>query len=241
MSVGLPAEKPQAEIYRPDLVRLPPLTPGRRFFRWLMKWVCRILVVLLLRWEVKGLENFPVKGPALITLNHLGDTDGVLALAFFPKSVEGIAKIELYNFPVLGSIMQAYGAIWVHRGTPDRKAIRVALQALEEGRLLAIAPEGRESLTGSLEEGTGGAAFLALKTNAPVVPLAFTGTENKRVFGNLKRFRRTRVSMTIGPAFRLEQLPNHREAIRAGTQRIMTALAAQLPPEYRGVYHKDVV
>jgi 1-acyl-sn-glycerol-3-phosphate acyltransferase len=160
----------------------------------------------------------------------------LLGLAFFPTPVDALAKMELYDFPLLGGLMHAYGVIWVHRGHPDRRAIRAALQSLAEGRLVGIAPEGRESLSGGLEEGTEGAAYIALKANVPIVPVTFTGTMNNRIYPNLKRLRRTEVSLTVGPIFRLEKLPDRRASIRLGTQKIMERLASQLPPEYRGIY-----
>ncbi len=107
---------------------------------------------------------------------------------------------------------------------------------MKEGRLIAIAPEGRESLTGSLEGGTGGAAYLALKMDVPLIPVTFTGTENKRIYTNLKHFRRTDITLTIGTAFNLKQMPDWREAVTEGTDLIMRKLAQQLPPAYRGIY-----
>jgi 1-acyl-sn-glycerol-3-phosphate acyltransferase len=150
-----------------------------------------------------------------------------------------MGKVELYDLAVVGWLMDAYGVIWVHRGQPDRRALRAALEGLQEGRIISLAPEGRESLTGSLEEGSGGAAYLALKSGAPIVPVTFTGTENARVYGNMKRLRRTPVTITVGPRFTLQDLPDRKEAIRLGTEQIMQTLAAQLPPEYRGIYSHD--
>jgi 1-acyl-sn-glycerol-3-phosphate acyltransferase len=102
--------------------------------------------------------------------------------------------------------------------------------------MIAIAPEGRESLSGALEEGTGGAAYLALKSGAPILPITFTGTENARIYGNLKRLHRSQVTLTVGALFRLDEYPDRRQAVELGTQKIMRTLAAQLPPEYRGIY-----
>lgn len=194
------------------------------------------MVALCTRLEVRGMENFPPRGPALIVFNHLGDADVVLGVAVLPKQVEALSKAELRDYPVLGWILEAYGVIWVHRGLPDRKALKMALKGLQEGRILAIAPEGRESLTGSLEEGTGGAAYLALKSGVPILPITVTGTENVRIYQNLRHFRRSNISLTIGILFHLESMPDRQEAVRQGTQTIMYKLAQQLPPEYRGVY-----
>ena len=232
--------KPHKQVFRPEITRLPPLTPWRTFWRLLWRWTSKILVWLFARSEVEGLENFPRKGPALLVVNHLGDADVPLALAYFPTQIDGLAKAELYDFPVLGWLMEAYGVIWVHRGRPDRRALRAALKGLAQGRIVGIAPEGRESLTGALEEATHGAAFLAIKSGAPLLPVTFTGTENRRVYANLKRLRRTRLTLTVGPLFHLEMDgDDHKGAIENGTLKIMNTLAAQLPPQYRGVYQTD--
>lgn len=228
--------KPRAEVYRSELTKFPTLTRRRQVARWLIRGVCRLAVKLCSRYKVYGIENFPKRGPALIVVNHLGDADVVIGMGIFPVTADGLTKMELYDIPLLGKILDAYGAIWVHRGSPDRHALRNAILMLEQGRILGLAPEGRESLTGALEEGTGGAAYLALKARAPLYPVTFTGTENWRIYGNLKRLRRTDITITVGSPFWLEELSNRREAIRRGTDLIMMKLAQQLPEEYRGIY-----
>ena len=175
-------------------------------------------------------------GPALIVSNHLGDADLIVGFAFTPAIVEPFAKIELYEMPILGFILDAYGVIWVHRGQPDRKALRVVRDALDEERMVGMAPEGRESLTGSLEKGTDGAAYIALMNDVSIIPITFTGTENKRIFSNMKRLKKTDITVTIGQSFRLEKCDDRRSAIQQGTKKIMNTLAEQLPADYRGYY-----
>lgn len=238
VSEGQP--KPRTQNLRPHLTRLPEITLGRRLFRGFLRLLAKLLVHLLLRIEVHGLERFPSEGPALVVTNHLGDADVVVGLALFPRPVEALAKVELFDFPLLGWIMERYGVIWIHRGQPDRRAIRAALTCFEQGRLVGIAPEGRESLTGALEEGVDGAAFLALKGGVPIVPVTLTGTENHRIITNLKRLRCTPVTLTVGVPFTLEQGTPFRDAVRQGTETIMLSLAQQLPPVYRGVYAREV-
>jgi 1-acyl-sn-glycerol-3-phosphate acyltransferase len=228
--------KPVAEQVRPEITRLPQLTAGRRLVRRAWQVILRFLAWLLTDTQVSGLENIPAQGAALLVSNHLGDADLALGIAFAPRLPEVLSKAELYDFPVLGWLMEAYGVIWVHRGQPDRRALRAALQGLAEGRLVTLAPEGRESVSGALEEGTNGAAYLALKADVPLVPITFTSTENRRLYGNIKRLHRTPITVTIGRPFRLEQDGNWRVAIEHGTQTIMRTLASQLPPEYRGAY-----
>jgi 1-acyl-sn-glycerol-3-phosphate acyltransferase len=233
---SMPEPKPRSQLIHTGISRVPRLTIWRRVFRRLTVALVRLVVWLFTRARVYGFEHIPRQGPALIVSNHLGDADLVVGMALSPLEVDALSKAELYDYPVLGKLMDAYGVIWVHRGQPDRHALRAALEALHLGRWVAIAPEGRESLTGALEQGTEGAAYLALKAGVPVLPLTFTGTENARIYGNLKRLRRTDVTMTVGAPFWLDGLPDRKRVIELGTQKIMRALAAQLPPEYRGMY-----
>lgn len=229
--------KPVSEIWRPDLIVLPPLTFARRAFRLFFRLSMKALSSTLMRVTKKGLENFPKKGPAILVYNHSGDVDLVVLAATIPQSVEALAKIENRDDHwLVGPLYRSYGFIWVHRGRPDRRALRVMLEVLEKGRILVLAPEGRQSLTGGLEEGTEGAAFIALKSGAPVYPIAMTGTNNVNVYGNLKKWKRPKVTITIGKPFYVKEQTDHRDSLPAGTRLIMESLARLLPPERRGVY-----
>ena len=233
--------KPVSDVWRPDLVALPKLTPARRAFRIFLRAVTRLLTFFLLRADVSGLENFPRRGPAIIVFNHLGDADAVLMMATLPfeSPAEGIGKIELNEHWLVGPVFRAYGIIWVHRGQPDRKAIRAALDGLAEGRLVTLAPEGRQSLIGGLEEGNAGAAFLALKSGAPVVPVAMTGTENNHVYDHLKHWRRAPVTLRVGEPFLLPVHADRQKTLQEGTGLIMQRLAGLLPEAYRGQYRSN--
>lgn len=228
--------KPKSQIYRAEITRLPELTTWRRFFRRLVKLLAQILTRFFLKISITGQENFPSSGSTLIVANHLGDADVVVGLALSPRPLELVMKSEIYSFPFLGWIFEQYGVIWIHRGRPDRKALRTAIQALEQERMVCIAPEGRESLTGSLEKGTRGAAYLAYQSQAPILPITYTNTENWRIINNLKHFKKTDITITIGRTFNLEIDGNQRNALNSGTQEIMRRLASQLPKQYRGVY-----
>lgn len=236
-AIGDIAPKPRSKIIGSDITSLPKLTPGRRLFRKVVQVVCRFLAWLFLDIKFIGLENIPDEGSALIVSNHLGDVDAILGWAYTPRiDAEVLIKSELHDFFLLGWLMDQYGVIWIHRGQPDRRAIRAALQGLEQGRCLGIAPEGRESLSGSLEEGTQGAAYLAIKAKVGIVPITFTGTENAVIYNNIKRFRRSKVTINIGSIFHLASDRDRKAALEDGTRKIMTTLARQLPPRYRGVY-----
>jgi 1-acyl-sn-glycerol-3-phosphate acyltransferase len=125
----------------------------------------------------------------------------------------------------------------VHRGRPDRRAIRAALDGLAEGRMVGIAPEGRQSVIHGLEEGNEGAAFLAMKSGVPILPIAMTGTENENIYGR-KWWRRARVTLSVGKPFQLQGHADRQEMMREGTRQIMESLASLLPETYQGRYRE---
>lgn len=227
--------KPVTEVWKPELVRLPKLTRTRLAFRKFAHGLVKFVAKVCLRVNSEGMENIPTDRPLLIVINHLGDADVPALISSLPFTPDALGKIELYDLPILGKLMDWYGIIWLHRGRPDKRALRAALDGLAEGRIIVIAPEGRYSLTGALEEGSGGAAFIAYKSGAPILPIAITGTENENVYGHLKKFRRTQVRVRVGKSFSLSDQPSARkEALEEGTSRIMAALADLLPEKYRG-------
>jgi 1-acyl-sn-glycerol-3-phosphate acyltransferase len=228
--------KPVTEFWRPDWVALPRLTLARRLFRHFAKFLLWLITLFTMKARVSGMENFPEKGPALVLINHLGDADAVLLGASIPYPIDALGKIELHEHPVVGGIFRAYGVIWIHRGRPDRKALHAALAGLAEGRVIAMAPEGRESVTGALEDGHQGAAFIALKSGAPVVPIVMTGTENSNIYGHIKRFKRAAVTLTVGKPFVLQEATDRHTRLQEGTRQIMQTLAGLLPESYRGHY-----
>lgn len=229
--------KPVTEVWRSELTRLPKLSPARKAFRVFAHGLIKLVCKVCLKISVEGMENFPKHGPALMVINHLGDSDLPALISVLKATPDALGKIELYDLPILGKLMDYYGIIWLHRGRPDKRALRAALDGLAEGRIIGIAPEGRQSVTGALEEGTGGAAFLAYKSGAPILPIGLVGTANEKVYGHLKKFQRAPVHIKVGRMFRLnEQISEKKDAVPEGTRLIMQSLADLLPQEYRGEY-----
>jgi 1-acyl-sn-glycerol-3-phosphate acyltransferase len=189
----------------------------------------------MLRLTVVGVENVPRTGALLVTMNHLGGADPVLVVAFTPRPLVAVGKAEILRWPVIGLAVRAYGMLPVRRGEPDRATLKRMLAVLAEGRALLIAPEGRESLTGRLEAGKSGPAFLAMQSQATVLPVAITGTAWKQLLPAWRRGRRPCVTLTFGAPYTLAQGLTRPQAV----DEIMRRLAALLPPEYRGVYAVD--
>ena len=199
----------------------------------------KLVVLVTMRATITGMENFPKRGPALVVINHLGDADVVLLGASIPFMIEAMGKIELNDHWFVGPTFRSYGIIWVHRGRPDRKALRAALDGLAEGRMVTLAPEGKQSVSGGLEDGNEGAAFLALKSGAPIIPIAMTGTENENIYGHMKRWRRAPVTLSVGRPLVLREQADRQEMLREGTRQIMESLANLLPESYRGNYRSN--
>jgi 1-acyl-sn-glycerol-3-phosphate acyltransferase len=229
--------KPVTDVWKPELVRLPKLTTSRKLFRIFGHGLVKLVAKVCLNITLEGAENFPKEGPLLIVINHIGDADAVAVVSQLPNPPDALGKIELYDVPIIGNMMHWYGMIWLHRGRPDIKALRSAIDGLAEKRIIIIAPEGRYSLTGGLEEGSGGAAYLAYKSGSPVLPIVVTDTENENVYEHLKKFKRAKVKVTVGKMLKVnDQFETRQEAIQQGTKQIMEALANLLPEKYRGEY-----
>jgi len=151
--------------------------------------------------------------------------------------VTGFVKAEHLEHPFFGPLLfSLWGGIPVRRGEADMTAFRQALAALEEGQILAVAPEGTRSGDGRLQPGRPGTAFLALRSGAPVLPIIHHGGE--LFWSNLSRLRRTDFHIVVGQPFYLDAggVKVNRQVRRQMTDEIMYQMAALLPPAYRGVY-----
>ena len=205
------------------------------------KRIVTVLFNLLTRWEVEGKENLPPGGPLLMVFNHLAWWDAPLGMAAVPFEVTGIALKDLQRIPITGQLLSLANVIWVDRGRYDRETLRQALAVLEEGGILAIAPEGRMSVTGALERGKPGSVFIAREADVPILPIGLTGTE--KVLSEWRRFRRPHLRVIIGKVFRLpegRQYGSRKEERQADADYILERIAELLPSEYRGVYADSV-
>jgi 1-acyl-sn-glycerol-3-phosphate acyltransferase len=204
--------------------------------RKLLNALLRLLYFILIKLEVTGQENVPPAGPLILMINHIDGMDPFIVVGVFPRPVTPMAKIEVFDIPMIGTLAEAYGAFPIRRGQVDKQAVQQALKVLAEGGVLLIAPEGTRSPTYSLQQGKEGMAFLAARSGAALIPVGISGTQQATRYW--RRLRRVPVRITIGRPFRLEagETPLRRPLLRAMTDAAMYQLAATLPPAYRGVY-----
>lgn len=132
--------------------------------------------------RIQGLEHVPTSGPVLVASNHLHNADPILLAVAFPRPLYFMAKRELFANRLLGGVLRFAGAFPVDRGKADRQAIRNAETFLAHGEAVAMFPEGTRSVARKLGPGQPGAGLILIRSKAPLLPVAITGTE--RLPGN---------------------------------------------------------
>ena len=157
-----------------------------------------------------------------------------------PRRLVFMAKHEMFQWPILGLVARLGGAFPVRRSEADLGALRKATQVLRNGEALVMFPEGTRSRDARLHEAHPGTALLALRSEAPVLPVAITGTEKVVIIRlplDLIRLRRPRVHVVVGQPFFLPPVERiTTEEVERCTGIIMARIAALLPPSYRGQY-----
>jgi len=203
-----------------------------------LRSIVRFFMRIITDIEIHDIEKLP-EGNCIAAGNHLGRLDTAVLLCIIDREDIIMPVAEKYkNHPLFGAIGRAVNAIWLNRFEADYSALREILARMRKGGLLVIAPEGTRSKTEALQEGKMGVAFLASKSEYPVLPVAVTGTEDRRIMENLKRFRRSKIIVRAGDPFYV-QIPRGKgreEAMRQVTDEIMCRIGALLPENYRGVY-----
>jgi 1-acyl-sn-glycerol-3-phosphate acyltransferase len=144
----------------------------------LFKWsVVSPVLHTYFRGRIYGAEKVPKTGPLIVVSNHASDFDPPMLSNCVGRPVAFMAKEELFQVPVLKQAITLYGAYPVKRGAADRSAIRSALVALEQGWAVGIFITGTRTPDGRVTDPKLGAAMIAAKAQAPLLPVSLWGTE----------------------------------------------------------------
>lgn len=198
-------------------------------------------LVYVRTFKVVGREHIPKEGPLIVVSNHVNNADPPAVALAAPRYPMYMAKREMIGWPILGPAFAKFGAFPVRRGAADLAALNMATDVVESGQMLVMFPEGTRNPKGVLRKGHPGTAIVGLRTGAPIVPVAVTGTQSITwpwIF--IKPQSVKQVTVTIGEPFRLAPVDKiDSEAAARATETIMRHIAALLPPEQRGIYASE--
>lgn len=198
---------------------------------------------LFFRIDRSELAKVPQAGPLLMMVNHTSNLEGPMLYAFLqPRPLHALAKQELWEQKFMAYLMDMWKSIPVDRQNMGRSTMDACFKVLEDRHILAIAPEGTRSKDGNLQEGKGGVAFIAHKKDVPMIPVAVMGFPS--FSKNIKRLRRTVITIKVGEVFEIVQKGGRIDADtrQALADEIMMRLAIIMPNEMRGHYKdKDIV
>lgn len=216
------------------------LSPLVRFGAFCARVLARALTRVRLEGDVAAI---PRAGPVIVAANHVSNLDAVVIGGWLTprlgRRIQWLAKREFFDWPLLGWLAPHGGLHPVDRSKADLEAYRQAKSILDDGHLLFVFPEGTRSATGRLQRAHDGAATLALRTGATIVPIGVIGAD--RVWPRRQRLPRPggRIVVRVGRPFKLADivLPSEgRSAKAAATTVLMGRIADLLPASMRGAY-----
>ncbi len=180
-------------------------------------------------YQVIGRENVPAHGRIILVGNHTSYADPCLMASAVKRWVHFIGKEELFQVPILGTLFRWVGAFPVKRGQMDLKAIKTAVGILKEEGALGIFAEGKRNLDGEMSEFKDGAAFIAYKSDAPMIPVAIFNAQD---YG---RFWKRNLKVVIGKPIYMEKegkkgqevIATYTEVCRAEIVRLLSENAVE--------------
>jgi 1-acyl-sn-glycerol-3-phosphate acyltransferase len=220
--------------------------PRRRFIRALLSLGIDVVGAILAHWKVSGKQNIPESGPLLIVGNHFSFLDTVAPIHATDWPIEFIGDFEMPNAPpLMRNFPMAWETLKIEQGTPNYEALRASEAILAQGGVLVIYPEGHVH-DGPLNPALPGAAYMALRTGVPILPIGTISDNNWKLFKTItEEKRRLRVFTMIGEVFGPLKSENpdrpSRNEIRLASDLIMTRIAALLPKEFRGKFDPETI
>lgn len=208
--------------------------------------VGRVLIFLITRRRISGQEHTPTSGALLLVSNHLGNLDPIIMGTKLPRRLYILAKVELFSWPLIGWLARQADVIPIRRGQSDRDALRRVLEHLEAGHAVLLYPEGtypKGQTPIGLIKAQPGAAMLALRSGATILPIGISGSQyvwtKRGLPWNL--FRRWPIEIKVGEPYRPTVPPgiSQKQALALVGEEMMRRIAALLPEAYRGYYREQ--
>lgn len=178
------------------------------------------------RMSIEGRENFPESGPFILAPTHRSIIDSPVASGVYRKRMRFMGADKWWSNRYFGKLLTALGGFPVSRGTADREALRRCIAVIEGGEPLVLFPEGERKSGPLVQPLFEGAAYVAMKTGVPIVPVGIGGSE--RVMPKGGRFIYPRkMHVIIGPALTMPHTDSPKEQ-RAAARQLTTELHAEL-------------
>ena len=193
------------------------------FARALVELVCRVYW----RVEIRGRENVPGSGPFVIAPVHRSNIDTLLAGCVTRRRIRFMGKDSLWKYRWSGALFTSLGAFPVHRGTPDREALRICEEALREGEPVVLFPEGTRQAGPKVQPLFEGAAFVAARAGVPIVPVGIGGSEWAMPKGS-RRIVPVKVAIVVGEPIPAPERPAGGRVSRRAVAELSEVLSSRL-------------
>ena len=208
-----------------------------RFGYFLFWCAFRLIFRVFFRCRVYHPERIPATGPALLASNHASFMDPPFIGCSANREISYLARDSLFRFPVFGDILRYINVIPVDRGGRNPKGLKIIASKLRHGKPVILFPEGTRTPDGNMHSAKSGVGLLAIKSDAPIVPIRVFGTYE--TYGrHLKWPKPGRISVKFGHPIYLKALreeakhaPKDRvkEIYQEAADQIMAAIAALTP------------
>jgi 1-acyl-sn-glycerol-3-phosphate acyltransferase len=152
--------------------------------------ICRVTFSTYFRWRVYEANRVPLTGPVLLAANHASLLDPPLVGAALKRDICYLARESLFRNPVFGAVLRSWNVVPVDRDGGGAAGLRAIKERLQAGNAVILFPEGTRTQDGALQPARSGIGLLAIKCQAPVVPVRVFGTF--AAYGRQMRFPRPR-------------------------------------------------